>query len=67
MRPRARRGHLEVLVARAIEIISRPCDPQNSIAAPPMPGTSVASNVAVKFVGYSSSTLMVSGAVRPSL
>jgi hypothetical protein len=41
--------------------------PQNSIPAPLMLGTSVASNVAVNSAGYSSSTWIVSGAVRPSL
>ena len=52
---------------RPREIQSRPSVPQNSIAAPVMPGASVASNVAVNAAGYSSSTLIVSGAVRPSL
>src|SRR5258708_6788943 len=52
---------------RPRSIYSLPSVPQNSMPAPVMPGTSVASNVAVRFLGYSSRTLMVSGAVRPSL
>src|ERR1022692_4213011 len=48
-------------------IHKRPSLPHISTAAPAIPGTSVASNVAVNSAGYSSSTLMVSGAVRPSL
>ena len=60
-------SELPVVALTCIDVRLNSLLPHISTPSPVMPGASVASNVAVNCDGYSSSTLIVSGAVRPSL